>query len=384
SQLYRTFDQLLVLSKGRTLYSGPGGASPTTYFASRGYPCPDLYNPADHLLDLATASPVALMTRPEVSGSSIEGSPRKVAETPGKEDAIELGPIYGKPQSRKWVGSNGKLATSHPESLGYAATFLTQLEVLSGREWTNLKRDKSLFIAHFGVAAILGVFCGGLYYKTGVTIAGFQSRVGCLFFLGSLIAFMSLSALYNIVEIKPLFLRERAGRYYSPSAWLLARVLFDVIPLRIIPTIVVSTITYWMAGLAPDAARFFKFLLILVLFALAMALYNFLLACTFRNGGIAILLSALFNLFTMTFAGFFVHLDAIPPVLRWLQWLCPLKYCLEALSVNEVGSGLMIQDTLQGVPVNISAQLIMTLLFGFGANNYYRRVVVLDSASFFN
>ncbi len=67
-----------------------------------------------------------------------------------------------------------------------------------------------------------------------------------------------------------------------------------------------------------------------------------------------------------------VHLDSIPPVLRWLQWLCPLKYCLEALSVNEVGSGLMIQDTLQGVPVNVSAQLIMELLFGFGSNNYYR------------
>ncbi|KAG8891248.1 hypothetical protein FRC00_014031 [Tulasnella sp. 408] len=137
-----------------------------------------------------------------------------------------------------------------------------------------------------------------------------------------------------------------------------------------------------MAGLSADAARFFKFLLILVLFALAMALYNFLLACTFRNGGIAILLSALFNLFTMTFAGFFVHLDTIPPVLRWLQWLCPLKYCLEALSVNEVGSGLMIQDSLQGVPVNISAQLIMTLLFGFGPNNYYRYFDLLQAAFF--
>lgn len=64
----------------------------------------------------------------------------------------------------------------------------------------------------------------------------------------------------------------------------------------------------------------------------------------------------------MTFAGFFVHLDAIPPVLRWLQWLCPLKYCLEALSVNEVHSGLMIQDNLEGVPVNVSAALIMNLV----------------------
>jgi hypothetical protein len=57
-----------------------------------------------------------------------------------------------------------------------------------------------------------------------------------------------------------------------------------------------------------------------------------------------------------------VHLNDIPPVLRWLQWLSTLKYCLEALAVNEVGSGLMIQDTLEGVPVNVSAQLIMNLV----------------------
>jgi ABC-2 type transporter len=167
-----------------------------------------------------------------------------------------------------------------------------------------------------------------------------------------------------------------------------------------------------MTGLAPDAAHFFKFLFILVLYTLAMTLFvslilasshfvllktrqNFLLGTFFQNGGIAILLSALTALYQMTFAGFFVHLNSIPPVLRWFQWLCPLKYTLEALSVNEVGSGLMIQDTLQGVPVNISAALIMNLvsirhrcyrkhglmvpqqLFGFGSNNYYRDVLVL-------
>jgi len=87
-----------------------------------------------------------------------------------------------------------------------------------------------------------------------------------------------------------------------------------------------------------------------------------LLGTLFFNGGIAILLSALSALYQMTYAGFFVHLSDIPPVLRWLQWLCPLKYCLEALSVNEVGGGLMIQDTLSGVPVNVSATLIMQLV----------------------
>jgi hypothetical protein len=158
---------------------------------------------------------------------------------------------------------------------------------------------------------------------------------------------------------------------------LLVRLLFDVIPLRVIPTILVATITYWMAGLAPHAANFFKYLLILVLYTICMALFNFLLGSAISDGGLAILLSAITGLYQMTFAGFFVHLNSIPQVLRWLQWMCPLKYTLEALSVNEVDSGLQIKDVLQGVPVDVSASLIMHLLFGFDANNYYRDVLVL-------
>ena len=44
-------------------------------------------------------------------------------------------------------------------------------------------RDKTFFLAHIVISALLGLFCGGLYWKTGDSIAGFQSRVGSLFFL---------------------------------------------------------------------------------------------------------------------------------------------------------------------------------------------------------
>jgi len=47
---------------------------------------------------------------------------------------------------------------------------------------------------------------------------------------------------------------------------------------------------------------------------------------------------------------YFVYLS------RWSQ------YCLEALSVNEVGSGLMIEDTVQGVPISISAIVMMQMV----------------------
>lgn len=49
-----------------------------------------------------------------------------------------------------------------------------------------------------------------------------------------------------------------------------------------------------------------------------------------------------------------------------------LRYALEALAVNEVSGGLLIKDTLQGVPVQINAVLIMELLFGFKLDAYYR------------
>ncbi|THG93821.1 hypothetical protein EW145_g8270, partial [Phellinidium pouzarii] len=387
SKLYHTFDRVMLLSHGRALYSGPGGLSPSEHFAAQGVPAPpEGYNVAEHLLDIASEAQPALFN----SSMSAESSEKVVdAGTAGLEKGGGSGGVVGQNVLEK-VGTRASVLTSVSIFQGrskYAATFLTQFEVLAGREWKMLRRLvviwPFLYIKElpaysvFSAATQLIYHAGGLYFHTGITIAGFQSRVGCLFFLGALIAFSSLSALYNLVENRPLFLRERSNMYYSPTAWLLSRVVFDVVPLRLIPTIIVSSITYWMAGLADDAAHFFKFLFILVLYSLAMTLYNFLLACFFQNGGVAILLSALSALYQMTFAGFFVHLGDIPPVLRWLQWLCPLKYSLEALSVNEVGSGLMIQDTLQGVPVDVSASVIMQLLFGFGVNNYYRDVLVL-------
>jgi hypothetical protein len=104
-------------------------------------------------------------------------------------------------------------------------------------------------------------------------------------------------------EQRPLFLRERSGGFYSPQAWLLARGVFDIIPLRILPTIVLGIIVYFMVGLSLEAARFFKYLLILVEYTLAMVLYNFILGACISHPSVAILMSSLWNLYNMTFAG---------------------------------------------------------------------------------
>ena len=138
----------------------------------------------------------------------------------------------------------------------------------------NLKRDWSLIAMHNFVAIIVGLFVGGMYFKVDGTISGFQvclyvivfpfslqalqNRIGSLFFLGSLIAFSALSALSNLITIRALFLRERSSSYYGPVVWMLSRVVWDIVPLRILPVIVLGCITYWMVGLSHEAAHFFK------------------------------------------------------------------------------------------------------------------------------
>ncbi|KAL7409470.1 hypothetical protein BDY24DRAFT_355976 [Mrakia frigida] len=405
SKLYFSFDSVIVLAQGKQVYNGNGGHSPVDHFVSRGGPALPLgYNVADYLLEIASegnpellpsSSSMTTFNNPPTSrrsflqrtaDSNLEKSTFPSSPTSDDDNEIAIHTLHRNdtPSShnnnsltQRSSQSDDIIPTNYKPTLKPVSSFLTQFQILCGREWRTIRRDKSLVLAHTIVAIVAGVGSGGLYYQVDLTISGFQNRIGTLFFLGALIAFSSLSALYNLITIRPLFLRERSASYYSPSAWLLARCLFDIIPLRLIPTIILSTITYWMAGLQPKASNYFKFELILILYALGMTLFNFLIAVVISGAGTAILFCSIYNLYLLVYAGFFINLNKIPPVLRWLRYFDTLGYCLEALSVNEVNSGLQIVDELSGVPVVANATLIMSMLFGFGGNNYYRDVIVL-------
>ena len=51
SKIFLAFDNLILMRKGDIVYQG-GAYSSIEYFAKLGFPCPDLTNPADHLIDV--------------------------------------------------------------------------------------------------------------------------------------------------------------------------------------------------------------------------------------------------------------------------------------------------------------------------------------------
>lgn len=210
---------------------------------------------------------------------------------------------------------NGNAATK-----GYARVgLLRQFVILSNRTWRNLYRNPMLMLTHYAISILLAVLCGYLFYGLTDDIKGFQNRLGLFFFILALFGFSTLTSLTVFSSERLLFVRERANGYYSPLAYFAAKVVFDIVPLRLIPPIIMGVIVYPMTGLIPAWPEFLRFILILVLFNLAAAGICLFIGIVFRDGGVANLIGSLVMLFSLLFAGLLLNHDAIPPAAMWLQ-----------------------------------------------------------------
>ncbi|KAL8880675.1 MAG: hypothetical protein Q9198_001960 [Flavoplaca austrocitrina] len=241
--------------------------------------------------------------------------------------------------------------------------WFSQFTILSRRTWRNLYRNPMLMLTHYAIAILLAVLSGYLFYGLTDDIKGFQNRLGLFFFILALFGFSTLTSLTVFSSERLLFVRERANGYYSPVTYFAAKVVFDIVPLRIIPPIIMGAIVYPMTGLVPEWPGFLKFLLILILFNLAAAAICLFIGIVFRDGGVANLIGSLVMLFSLLFAGLLLNHDAIPKAALWLQTLSIFHYGFEALIVNEV-TYLTLIDHKYGLDIEVPGASILSA-FGF-------------------
>ena len=196
---------------------------------------------------------------------------------------------------------------------------LRQFIILSQRTGRNLYRNPMLMLTHLAISILISVLCGFLFYGLTDDIKGFQNRLGLFFFILALFGFSTLTSLTVFSTERRLFVRERANGYYHPITYFASKVLFDIVPLRLIPPIIMGIIVYPMTGLIPAWPEFFRFLLVLLLFNLAAANICLFIGIVFQDGGIANLIGSLVMLFSLLFAGLLLNREAIPASALWLQ-----------------------------------------------------------------
>ncbi|KAI8629764.1 hypothetical protein F5Y19DRAFT_75536 [Xylariaceae sp. FL1651] len=286
--------------------------------------------------------------------------------------------------AREANGQNGVAVgngngNGNPIGRGYARVgYLRQFIILSQRTWKNLYRNPLLMLTHYAIAIVLAVLSGYLFYGLTDDIPGFQNRLGLFFFLLALFGFSTLTSLNVFASERLLFVRERANGYYAPITYFVAKVLFDIVPLRIIPPILMGAIIYPMTGLIPDAPHFFVFMLTLVLFNLAAAAICLFIGIVCKDSSVANLVGSLVMLFSLLFAGLLLNHDKIPDAALWLQSLSIFHYGFEALIVNEVIK-LTLVDKKYGLDITVPGAAILS---SFGFNNGAKWMDILNLSVF--
>ncbi|OLL24559.1 ABC transporter G family member [Neolecta irregularis DAH-3] len=435
SNIVALFDHLLLLAHGKMVYSGDL-SNCQSYFENIGFPCPAGFNIADYLVDLtmhawheksqdsymdnnqegteanasrshllaqdeqrllasASRSDTALNdleTTSQLANSRVVQSNRERVEdntSTGETnsllsarfealvEAYQSSDIFKKIKSdiHKEIDQHSTNQEMAPASRGYKRVgWLQQFSILSSRTFKNLYRNPMLMLTHYAIAVLLALLCGFLFFNVSNDISGFQNRLGLFFFILALFGFSTLSSLNIFAGERNLFVRERANGYYAPVNSLF-KVLFDIIPLRVIPPIVMGLIIYPMVGLVPEVPEFFKFILVLVLFNLTAAAICLFIGIVFKELGVASLFGSLMMLFSLLFAGLLLNHDSIPPQALWLQSLSFFHYAFEALLVNEVRY-LSLSEQKFGLSIEVPGATILST-FGFDVTAFWQDIIGL-------
>ncbi|KAI9311577.1 hypothetical protein BX666DRAFT_1996467 [Dichotomocladium elegans] len=424
SNIFKMFDSLLLLSGGNTVYFGPANQT-SQYFRDIGFPVPKDYNVADYLIDLtmkrpddadaenieddpsppSRASSIASTQLLDELRPSIDESRQFISDavremnSSERNDASEFTQLRESNHSYHLIQSfktsayanivqarirqissgnvqytvlvDSQIASYSPLSM---VRFLHELSLLSSRTFINMYRNPFLFFAHFVCSIVLGVLLGSLFWQVDVDLSGVQNRLGVLFFMCALLGFASTSALDMFSRERVLFMRERENGYYNPASYFCAKVLFDVVPLRVLPPLAMGAVSYYMIGLNPALAVFGRFLLVLVLFNLAAAGLCLCFATALKSVAVANLLTSLVMLFSMLFGGFLLNKDHIPWFLNWLKYLSFFNYGYEALIVNELKDITLRDKSI--ADIQIPGPIILAR-FGFNGQAFWIDVVRL-------
>ncbi|GLB40723.1 putative ABC-2 type transporter [Lyophyllum shimeji] len=249
------------------------------------------------------------------------------------------------------------------------ASWGTQFRILSGRAFKNLYRDPALLAAHYTSSIVLALICGLFFHNVTNDIAGFQNRLGIFFFTLALFGFSCLSSLGLFANERILFMRERANGYYSSFTYFSSKIMFDILPLRLVPPLMFGGIVYGLVGLVPTVPAFWKFMLTLVLFNLTTASVVLLLSIACASISVASLVGTLIMLFNLLFTGLLINRDSVTPAFRWLHTISFFHAAFEALAVNELRY-LQLKEVKYGVELDVPAATILSV-FGLRAQSFW-------------
>ncbi|XP_072851316.1 broad substrate specificity ATP-binding cassette transporter ABCG2 isoform X1 [Pogona vitticeps] len=337
--IFKLIDHLTLINKGEIIFAGPAEDA-TDYFSSIGYECEHFNNPLDFFLDVISGEVVQSQPGENLGNKKdCRFSSNCSLEKNSLSNYYRQSSYYEQLQedlnSLQTFPNYCSDATSPKPT--YVTSFVHQLYIVSCRNVKQLVRNPQTSIGQLIMGIILSLLVGLIYYQIPDTLPeALQNRLGAFFFMVLTQIFGNLSAVDLFIYDRKLFMHESARSYYRTSAYFLAKVFADLLPNRIVPMLLFSSISYFMMGLKHDAESFFLYVLSLSLTNLAAVSLAFLVSASVNSFAVANLLIALPYVFMMVFGGFLVNLNSMLDWLSWIKWISIYRYGMNALTINEL------------------------------------------------
>eukprot|EP00667_Euglena_gracilis_P000129 EG_transcript_129 len=312
SYLFGMFGHLLLLTGGKAAFfgeTGSGAATAVAYFnAIAGVPQHDgEQNPATWMLNVLATEGVKFDEEYRNSQLCARNEEELAVAMEVTGEQLTAGHLYQTPWWRQFRLLTAKWARIHWRTPGYnLARFFACIVVglLLGSMVCQDRMDtQQAVFASAGVQFIALMFTGVLF---GNTVQGL------------------------VASERTVFYRERAARMYHP---LLANLAMGLTELPYITwnCAVMTCIFYWMAGLNPDPVAFFSWFLVFWLYVGYFTCLGLFLGCLLPTQELATVVVSTTNLFGSLLCGFMLPKDSIPWWWRWLYYLNPTMYAVQAI-----------------------------------------------------
>jgi ABC-type multidrug transport system permease subunit len=148
-------------------------------------------------------------------------------------------------------------------------------------------------------------------------------------------------------------LQESASGYYQTWTFFIAKLICDVLPVRLVSSVIFTLLVYFLTGLQRSIGQYLVFFVTIFMASVFGSALCFLISATIPDFGtwnslasfrcnahvdhlvVASIVVVLIFVTMMVFSGFLVELASVSRWLSWIQWISAFRYSSDVLTVNE-------------------------------------------------
>ncbi|CAN8027596.1 unnamed protein product [Ixodes persulcatus] len=321
-EIFTMMSRVAIISTGRMVYHGKR-RDLLPYFSYIDFPCPAYKNPSDYYLDLVTLDNLS----PEAMLESSQRVENLVEVFRRRQGALsDPGPPGTAPADVFRAGFFGQMLALWIRALIY-----------------TLPYNVMHFFRRLFLAAFISVLLGAIFWnvRAGIEQEHVLDRLGFHYaLLGLCLWPLLLGDITDVWKEKPFVVRDINEQLYTGLAYVVSKLTYSLPTAAAIFAAYVFP-AFSMTGLprqeeTRNFGPYMGYTILYLLTARAVALTS---AWTFPTRHRAAVFTGLILLIFSMSGGYAVHLMDLSVVTSWLQWVSPMRWTLEQLTLVEFAGG---------------------------------------------